>query len=242
MTSRWAGALVLVTGLALLAIWQVLPISTPPLYDGIGLPPEPYRYLHPTHAQAANNLPPTSAYRAFILRSNTPTVIVGTKEQGPQAEILLDGSSIRSGSRQTRVRVTIRAVTPPSLPPGMHLDGNVYAITITADGRTAHLRASHAVILLRATSAFLHPSMEAYRAGRWRRLIAAPGYIRESWGAQMAAPGDFALFTQGGPAQPPGTNWAPLIVAGLIALAVAAAGLTLLRLTRRDAPGKTAQK
>lgn len=228
---RIGAAALLVSGLALGTAWLVHPAS-PPLYDGLVLPPEPYRYLQPSRTQALNNLPPTAAHRMLSLGGRSGIVTVATTEQPPQAEIRLYGSALRAEPGTMHVLLTIRAVPPPPLPPGLRLDGNIYAIAVTANGRPVRLRPGHALMVLRATSAFIHPTMEEYIGGRWHRLYASPGYHLTSWGARIAAPGDIGLFVKGGGISSPGANWAPLLAAGLLALGAVAAALVLLRWSR----------
>lgn len=231
---RAAARTIVLAGLGLCLVWLLLPGSLP-LYDGITLPPEPYRYLQPTPRQARNNLPPTSA-RSTVAVRNAPYITISTHEQPPQAEIVLAGNAFHAGPGVRRISISIHAVPPPPLPTGMLLIGNVYAISATAAGRPVALRKGSAVVVLRSTKIYLRPIMLVYRAGTWERLYASPGYHTASWAAQASALGDFALMARG-PAPPPATSRTPqiLLFIAVAALCIAALALFLLgrNLSRR---------
>jgi hypothetical protein len=232
MVDRRLGGIVLTAaGLALCLLRFLLPLGSPPLYDGILLPPEPYRYLHPTPKQARNNLPPTSA-RATVPAQNPPYISIATAERPPQAGVVLTGSAFRVPPGIRQVTITVRAVSPPPLPRGLTLAGNVYAIRATANGRPVSLRPGHASVILRAVSNYAHPVMEEYSAGAWRALHASPGYNIATWGAQLTAFGDVALMVHGKSLHSPGPPFAPLLIAGLVTVLVVALALILLRRSR----------
>jgi hypothetical protein len=227
-------------GLALSLVWLFLPTAAPPLYDGLVLPPEPYRYLHPTGRQVQANLPPTAARKTVTLGGAASTVTVATRESPPQAEIVFQGSAFHTGPRARRVTISIRAVSPPPLPPATALNGNLYAISATADGHPAVVRQGHVVVVLRATSPFIYPVMEEYASGHWQRLHASPGYHADSWGAQPPALGMFGLMVKG-KAVPsaPTTPWEPLLAVSVLVVGIVAVALFLLRRLRSRAAGST---
>jgi hypothetical protein len=231
---RTAARTLSLAGLGLCLVWLVLPAS-PPLYDGLTLPPEPYRYLQPTPKQARDNLPPTST-RSIVPARNPPYLTISTHEQPPQVEIVLAGRAFRAAPAVSRVTLTIRAIPPPPVPPGMALSGNAYAISATAHGRPVMLRHGGAVVVLRAAGTYLRPLMEEYHGGRWERLYASPGYHTASWAARAATLGDFALMIRGKAVPAPmGTPWGPVLIAGMVALGAVAVALFLLRQLRSRA-------
>src|SRR5579884_435087 len=88
MVSRGPTLALLAAGSLLLTIWLLLPASSPPLYDGLILPPEPYRYLHPTAREAQENLPPLSKVAHIPVQNGLVAMrVVHTGEKPPQVEV-----------------------------------------------------------------------------------------------------------------------------------------------------------
>jgi len=88
-----AGALVttVVVGLALIASAHA------PLYDGVGFPDEPYRYLRSPAGQA-RTAPPATAHGElkFADGVNTEKGDFATSELGPQFKLYVPAKSIRA--------------------------------------------------------------------------------------------------------------------------------------------------
>jgi hypothetical protein len=232
---RPAACTLILAGLMLPLVWLLLPFALP-LYDGLTLPPEPYRYLQPTSKQARNNLLPTTA-RSTVAARNAPYITISTHEQPPQAEIVLAGNAFHARPGMSHVTISIRAVPPPPIPEGMLLVGNVYAISAAAAGRPVALRQGGAVVVLRSTTLYRRPLMMVDRGRAWERLYASPGYHTASWAAQTSTLGDFALMVKGQSrsSTSSSTSRAPFLIAAVAVLLIAAVALFLLRraLSRR---------
>jgi hypothetical protein len=164
--------------------------STPPLYDGLPLQSEPYRYLQPSPGQATT-APPTSASQNVKPSGNLP-FIVNTNESPPQAELQAAPDAFAIPPTVQGIVVTITPV-PPAVPLA-HLDGNVYRTAVTTpDGTAVSVTPGRQVtVLLRGTGASGRATVEQLANGRWTPLstsIPSPGYHA----ASASALGDFAL-------------------------------------------------
>jgi hypothetical protein len=166
--------------LVLLALaWLVTPLNaTPPLYDGLGFPDEPYRYVTPPPGYP-HTLPPDPGEDDQIVVKGVPPQLLlpVSDENGPQVQAGIPAAqlSIPAGTTQLVAKATPMALT------GSHpLDGvvwgNVYRIVVTSDrgpvaatGRPT----GDSVVDLRAPTAQQPPPVIEYRpapAAAWRDL------------------------------------------------------------------------
>lgn len=113
---RWLAALAVVT-----VGWAASPGAVP-VYDGVGVPDEPYRFLSKAlgGTQVVQVGPSTST--ALSLR---------TSEQGPQAIIDASEGALRAPTTRTAT-VSIEPVDPGAAPTQGTLDSVVYRVTTTA--------------------------------------------------------------------------------------------------------------
>ena len=127
--ARWSA---LAAALALVWLTTANPV---PLYDGIGFPDEPYRFVPARGAGPAA----TSAQVDLKVEagSNTGGLIVNTKEAGPQASVFAPPHAFAAAGT-TAITLAVRPVPPlPPMPPGV-LESNVYALSLTsAAGRVS---------------------------------------------------------------------------------------------------------
>lgn len=224
---------ILLAGASLMAlVWWIAPLSSPPLYDGLGLPAEPYRYLKPPAGQP-HGLPPSSAH--VVLRAGhggLPAGTASTLEAPPQAILLLQDNAVAVPSGASSVTLTIRPVLPPTPVPGT-LDGNVYRFNVSAPGHPSLVvHRNGATVELRATDARVSPAVEQYTGHGWRKLSTAKLLNVSVFVATVSSLGDFALVLKG-PASTSGSG-SPLllIIAGVIVLLLAAGALLLIRVSR----------
>ncbi|MGZ6792999.1 MAG: hypothetical protein ACXVFV_08600, partial [Mycobacteriales bacterium] len=132
---RWAAGLVLV------ALGALASPSAVPVYDGVGSPDQPYRYVGKSPAPAAAST--TVAGTAGV----SPSLAVRSSESGPQ--VLLDlgpGAFALTGSTVT---VTATPLAPDGTPPRGSFDGNAYRVTASA-GATLRPDATQGFLFLRA--------------------------------------------------------------------------------------------
>lgn len=141
---------------ALGLVWLTAPGV--PLYDGVGLPDEPYRYVHPP-AGARRTAPPTSAsWQAKAAHGRCDDFVdARSGELGPQVEISASPGGFKGAPT---VRSFSLAADPIAAEPapGYAIDGNVYRVRITSTPPgpvTAIPATDHTLarIALRATSA-----------------------------------------------------------------------------------------
>jgi hypothetical protein len=140
--SRRRGWVVLVAALlALGATVAVRPPHAPPLYDGIGFPDEPYRWVTPPPGETKAAAPATPA-RATI--QVTPGGSGGqsqasrgfSSEQGPQVAF-----SVAEGAFSPPAKTTsIDLIATPKAPPAPYGNGgrivsNLYELSALADGK-----------------------------------------------------------------------------------------------------------
>jgi hypothetical protein len=116
---KLAGALLLVA-----LGWLANP-SAVPVYDGVGAPDEPYRYVGRSNAPAAS-VSSTAQVRAGVSGS----LQVKSSESGPQ--VLVDLGSGAFASSATSVTLTVVPVAGDgSAAPQGRIDGNIYRVTVS---------------------------------------------------------------------------------------------------------------
>jgi hypothetical protein len=249
-----AGA-VLAAGAALLAFaWHAAPVPSPPLYDGLILPSEAYRYLN--NPPGVTSKPPTSFTQSFPLTDGkSPAIAEATSESPAQAQLLVEGDSFVLPAGTTSVTVNITPVQPPAVPPtGGQLDGNVYRFSVSAGLTPLQLKpTSPATIVLRGPAGAPNPMMEEFDAGRWTSLTTTPVGSPDTYAANVNTLGDMALVassaatttgssgTSGGGGGGSGAIIA--LIAGIAVLVIASAVIVGIRLRRvRAAPSQPRQR
>ena len=164
--ARWA-LLLAAFGL----VW--LTTSDPvPLYDGLGFPDEPYRFV----PAQGNGPAATSAQMELKVADGTNTggLIVNTRESGPQASVFAPPHAF-AVSGTAPVVLSLRPVPPqPPLPDGV-VESNVYEISLTsASGPVTVVRdAQPPAITMRSVTVKTPEPVFHYRATpaeQWREL------------------------------------------------------------------------
>ncbi len=228
--------------LLLAAVWLFLPRTTPPLYDGLGLPPEGYRYLHPPPGRAQSNRPPISARQAISVtggKSLAGAVLTG--ERPPQAEVTLEDNAVILAAGVSHVLFVLRPVDAPSSPLDGVVDGNVYRLTVTAGrARTPAFRRGTVNIVLRGTGARGKPVIERYTAGHWSRLSTGQYLGSAIYVADITHSGDFALVLPGtSVASGGGTSYLIYALIVVLILGISLISLLLIRLARQRSEPQT---
>jgi hypothetical protein len=145
---RWAaGALLVVAGA--LASPQLVPV-----YDGLGNPDEPYRYVV-APASATKTAPPTSQSAQTPVKGSVSTdgFSVTTGETGPQFQLFVPAGGLRDQGG-SKIVITATPSAPTDAPPTTTVDGNVYQVAFSdpAGPVTLTPTASIATMAMRATS------------------------------------------------------------------------------------------
>ena len=242
MTKR---ARLLLALVALPLAWLLAPHAVP-LYDGISLPDEPYRYVAPP-AGYQNTPKPLSAKASVPVAegTNAATIYVNTGEFAPQVALVLPRRLVGVAGPARTVTVSATPLAPDRQPSKGSLDGNVYRVAASAGARWAP-PAGDAVtksqITLRATSARRPIPSFVFRADpaqAWRVLHT---YIsgNDVYSTQFVGFGDYALAF-GASASASHSSVLPYLVSGLVALVLLAAGVVIaVRLSRRHQVGESA--
>lgn len=187
---RWAAAALLVA-----VGWLVTPQAVP-IYDGVGQPDEPYRYVSAPEG-ARKTAPATTGTATSPLSAgrNSNGMSIQTAEVGPQASLFVPPQALASTARQVTVSAVPKA--PTEQPEKAVIDGNVYTIALDAQGAEVRLtdQAAIATLYLRSTSAKQPGPVMEYRrtsSGPWEQLKTSRGgtdiYVSSFLGA-----GDYAL-------------------------------------------------
>lgn len=156
VTARWSLLL-----LALSVAWALTPHPVP-LYDGIGFPDEPYRFV-PARPGAA---PATPAQVTLPVSGgvNVGGIIANSAEVGPQVSVYAPPRAFAAPGKAPVV-VSARPVAPvPPLPAG-RVDSNVYVLAFTsADGPVSLVKeAQTPAITMRSVSTTPAEPVFAYR-------------------------------------------------------------------------------
>ena len=143
---------VLLAGAAVLAVALVAPTAAP-LYDGIGFPDEPYRYVLRPPGQAPVTPPPTGVNTTVTAAYglNNQAVVASSEEQSAQISLYLPRGALTTTMSATSVEVRVVPLAPTLQPPDAVVSGNAYAITVTGqDGPvTVTPAAAGGVVVLR---------------------------------------------------------------------------------------------
>jgi hypothetical protein len=152
------------------------------VYDGLGNPDEPYRFVEPT-ADARTSKKPTTAHADLaVVNGRTRAGFANSGESGPQISVYLAPGAFEVGSGVTSVSVTATPEAPSAPAPddGAVL-GNAYRITATADGHDVQARAGQVTIQMRTpkppSRGDPRPVFEQRTSGGWtQRPTIQPGF------------------------------------------------------------------
>jgi hypothetical protein len=158
--------------------WLASPAAGP-VYDGVGLPDEPYRYVV-APAGATTTVAATGATAVSPVKDgrNTDGLSVQTGEQGPQFSLFLPQFAMAAKGSTITIRITPEAVTDG--PAGTRVDGNGYRVELVdaAGPVTLTDKAAIATLYLRSTSQRKPQPTMYYRAAStaaWRALPTSAG-------------------------------------------------------------------
>ncbi|RZU49979.1 hypothetical protein EV385_1738 [Krasilnikovia cinnamomea] len=196
--------------------WVLTPAGVP-LYDGLGFPDEPYRFVDPPPGSVAT-APPTTATGSVAATggANREAVRIASAEVGPQVVVSVPTGDLLGPPAATRLTLTARPVAPDRAPPTGVIDGNVYRVSAAADrSGPVRLRVTDPNFLpgidLRSTVATSARVTAVYRerpAAAWRALEAFQ-IGNDIYEVVMPGLGDFALVLPSAAppaAGPPGTG------------------------------------
>jgi len=132
MTARRAGLVALALGLIAGAFLHGR-IAAPPVYDGIIVPPEPYRWESPPPNLAAGNKPPLPGDATQPVQNGQ--VAGGGIQTGDNQVVMYFGpGAFRAPAGATSVKCSIEPdPNPPAPPAGVEIRGNVYRVACVGE-------------------------------------------------------------------------------------------------------------
>jgi hypothetical protein len=179
---------------AVLALGWLLTPQPVPLYDGLGFPDQPYRFV------PAKGTAPAATAAAIQLAvaggSNTGGLIANSAELGPQVSVYAPPHAFRSGGTAP-ISLVARPVPPtPPLPAG-RLDSNDYELSLTsaAGPVTVDPAAQPPAITLRSITVVPSAPVFEYRpavSAPWQELRTRQ-VGRDVFNADAAGPGEYVL-------------------------------------------------
>ena len=228
---RWLAGALLVTAGFLASPGAV------PVYDGIGQPDEPYRFVAPPK-DGTTTAEPTSAKTTTPVKNGRGTngMSVSTAEVGPQFSLFLPPQSLAAA--QGPITVTAEPLAPTDQPPGARLDGNVYEVAFEAPSPvTTTEQIAIATVYMRATTDKQPPPVLRHRATAsdpWTSLKTSRGG-QDIYVAAFPGPGQFAVAFNGtGDDDGGGPPVLWLVLAGLVLVVVLAVLVVRLRGTAEE--------
>lgn len=210
-------------GFAIGAGAQLLaPLPGPPLYDGV-VNVEPYRFVAPAGGIGAAR---SAQITLPVTAPTSPTLVVGTPEQPPQAQLIAGPGAFALPPGTTAMTVSISPIDPLAEPA---LDstagtfvGNAYRVSVTTQAGTpilAHADAQVTLALRSPTSG--NASVARLANGQWSVLRTESAAVPGSW--ETAGLMDFGDFVLVGPAGSGGTgSILGAATAGVLLVALAA--------------------
>jgi hypothetical protein len=207
--------------LLLVAVGRLLSPAAVPVYDGIGQPDEPYRYIAPpagaTKTAAATTAKATSPVVAGL---SSYGMSLATAEVGPQLSLYLPPKALKSLA--TSLTVTATPLAPTDQPTGATIDGNVYEVKVSVPV-TLTPQAALATLYLRATTAKQPPPAMQYRATAtepWQALRTSRGGT-DVYVSTFPGPGFYALAFAPVKGSSGGSSKLPFVLlGGLVVLVV----------------------
>jgi hypothetical protein len=229
VTPRRGWAVILLSVLALTAVWRFLPEGSPPIYDGQCIA-DPYVTL-------SSSPPAKGATQTFPKASGFPSAEVNTNESPPQAILLtLAGTFVNS----TPVTVSITPIPAPAVkPPNGHIQGNVYRFSaVNASGAEVEpvSKALAVYVILRALQSVPAPTIDRFNGTSWVPLDTMNEGCGNSFEVVTSQLGEYATVVSGGNGTAPASSAAGipgLAIIGALAVLLIIAVVVLFTLDRR---------
>lgn len=230
--TRWASL-----GAILTAVWLAAPGSVP-LYDGVGFPDEPYRFVPAT--DPAMPLATVAKVDLRVVNGINPGgLVANSAERGPQVSVFAPPQAFQAPAGSAAEVITVAATpVPPSPPlaPGVRLS-NSYQVTYRAGDADATQRrqAQKPSITMRATEVQLPLPVFAYRPNAsipWRTLETKQ-VGADIFNTSVPDAGEFVLVRVSRPVTQGSTNRTGLVLLIGLGVLVVVGALVLVRLAAR---------
>ena len=181
---------------AMVVAQLISPSTTPPLYDGVGFPDEPYRWVSPP-PDAPKTAPPTSASMQVKVGADglSTAARAFSAEQGPQVAIAIAQGVFRAGPLD-EITIEAQPHAAPAAPDGVSVVSDLYHLKVTARSGAPVTLQSGATLLvnLRADVATDLRVLVATWDGRTWSEVGTTQVGTEIYAALLANLSDFALF------------------------------------------------
>jgi len=210
---------------ALATVWVVGP-ATAPIYDGIGAPDQPYRYVKAPPGYKGDGKKPTTATQVVpVVGGKNRAAYINSGEFGPQVDIYIQPASLSVPAGATSVTVTATPLAPtPPLPKVGTIVTNVYRITALAGTTPVTITGTGergVFIQMRAPNGNQPgPVFEHRTAQGWQRELTSRvgNDIYQSSGVREL--GDWALVKLPTPASAKGSSGGGGVNVGLLAAGI----------------------
>jgi hypothetical protein len=189
----WLAAL---GGLAVVLILLVQRPGTPPLYDGVGFPDEPYRWVQAPAGEPAT-APPTSAKAELTVQGDhTTAAMVASAEQGPQVAVFVNTDTLKAPAGAKKISVEAVPARAPAPITGGTPVSNIYSFSAKADadGPVGVVPGSPALINMRASKAVKGWVVLHRRVGNAWKQMPTFQVGTDVYAASLTAFGEYALF------------------------------------------------
>ncbi|GAC1445588.1 MAG: hypothetical protein NVSMB55_27450 [Mycobacteriales bacterium] len=215
-----------------------------PLYDGVGFPDQPYRYVQPPPGMGRGPAPHPASASDAAAGSNTDELDLQSDELGPQLALALPPGSVLVPPGASAVTIRAIPLAPDSQPADGTIDGNVYRIVATAGAQPASFgpNVGQSFLYLRAASTRPTVPLMEYRSATnasWRALQTGRGGT-DVFVASFKGAGDYALVQlRNAPAARGDSSSIPLfgaLMAGFVVLLGLVAAVTRRRAAREQPP------
>lgn len=199
-TARRGWVVVLVAALALLATVAVRPPHAPPLYDGIGFPDEPYRWVVAPPGQTKTAAEPTAARGTVQVTKDGDALTSRTgrgfsSEQGPQIAFAVADGAFAVADGTPSVEVALEPEAAPPAPPYAEVVSNLYRISVTGGGEDVALAPGKTMVVnLRADAATQQAVVVAQWDGTAWTQLATRQVGTEIYAAQLPGFAPIALL------------------------------------------------
>lgn len=151
-------------------------LAGPPVYDGIVVPPAPYRFESPPPNLRNGNQKPLGGSQTYPVAPNGDLPGGGVQTDDNQVITFWGVGTFKAPGATTATCSIQPVANPPAPPAGNQLRGNVYRISCTASPATVKVAASTYHLTMRLPPGTTN-DIRYYNGSSWRTLVTlfAPG-------------------------------------------------------------------
>jgi hypothetical protein len=188
------GRLIIAALLVLGVGWSIAPHSALPLYDGIGFPDEPYRFVQRPAGAQETKAPTTAHGTASVSGGSNAPLVAASAESAPQISLYIPKGKLTVPAGTSEISLTGTPVKPLPTGKGQYLWSDVYTVSASPGSTVFKTGGSQATITLRAASAQRpQPSIAYYDGNRWH-LMPTFAQGRDIYIAELTRFGQFAVI------------------------------------------------